>query len=309
MTKKLLSSCFTKSSVALATAVASTALTTSSFAADAKDAKEVTQTVVQEAPDSNLHGLLNLDFGDHYITPRGLDVQDQGLVFQPMLLLFWDLYKDKDGFINDVSLTTGIWNSIHSDYKGVGGTTPAWAEFDTIAGIGVKFAKNWEFDATHLMFTSPSDAFTTSQNLELNLAYHDACFGQFSINPYTKLFIELANTATVGTTQESYNIEVGMDPKYVFKSFPVTLELPSYITFPGTKFYSTSSTVGLVSTAFKATVPLTFIPQSYGHWSMYAQVAYYHLVNDGLVAGNNLLGGSYNERNLVKFSGGISIFF
>ena len=44
---------------------------------------------VVEAPEpSRFHALFKLDLSDHYITPRGLNIEDQGLIFQPLLLTF-----------------------------------------------------------------------------------------------------------------------------------------------------------------------------------------------------------------------------
>ena len=38
---------------------------------------------------SRVNGLMTFDFSGDYITPRGLHVEDEGLVTQPLWLLFW----------------------------------------------------------------------------------------------------------------------------------------------------------------------------------------------------------------------------
>jgi hypothetical protein len=38
-----------------------------------------------------VNGVMNLDFSGDYITPRGLHVEDEGLVTQPLLLVLWKL--------------------------------------------------------------------------------------------------------------------------------------------------------------------------------------------------------------------------
>ena len=58
-------------------------------------------------PPSRVHALLQLDFSDHYVT-RQMDVENEGLVFQPLFLAFWDLYSSKTGFLENVTLTTGV---------------------------------------------------------------------------------------------------------------------------------------------------------------------------------------------------------
>ena len=62
---------------------------------------------------------MTFDFSDDYITPRGLHVEDEGLVAQPLLLLFWKLHSSDQGPCPDVTLTTGVWNSFHSHMSGV----------------------------------------------------------------------------------------------------------------------------------------------------------------------------------------------
>ncbi len=53
--------------------------------------------------------------------------------------------------------------------------------------------------------------------------------------------------------------------------------------------------LAVISTEIKATTPLKFIPISYGAWSAYAGVQYYHLDNPGLEDGNQLLGNSLGD--------------
>ena len=35
-----------------------------------------------------VHALLQIDISDHYITPRGLNVENEGVIFQPLFLVF-----------------------------------------------------------------------------------------------------------------------------------------------------------------------------------------------------------------------------
>ena len=45
----------------------------------------------QDVPGSNVNVLVAWDASDHYITPRGLNVEDEGLVLQPLMLMLWKL--------------------------------------------------------------------------------------------------------------------------------------------------------------------------------------------------------------------------
>jgi hypothetical protein len=298
---------------------------TSTVRAGEPEAKSTVQAPPLEAPPLSLiHGLINLEFSNAYITPRGLDVQNKGLVLQPLFLLFFDLYSPKENFINDVSLTIGDWNSVHTAIAGSGPHPGHWNETDPLVGLTVKFFKDLQFDAFYTAFVSQVDAFKTSQNLDLKLTYHDKILNDklvkgLSINPYFEMFIETSNKATVvldsATSQRGYYFQLGVDPTYGFENFPLTIELPTYVNFPSDNFYQnfagkgSVSTVGLFTTELKGTVPLKFIPKGYGNWSVYAGVQYYYLINQGLLDGNQVLATSERKHSLWQVHGGLTIVF
>lgn len=263
-----------------------------------------------------IHALLQLDFSDHYITPRGLNVENEGLIFQPLFLVFWDLYSSKDGFLQDVSLTTGVWSSFHTRESGA--NPGHWNEFDPIAGLGFKFADYWKLDLNYTAFRSMVDSYPTSHHLEVKLGFDDSkILGAFALNPYIAFWKELENKATVAfdpaTSDESYYFTVGVNPS--FKAGPVKFEFPTYINIVDGDFYQKfdgtggGSGLAVFGTELKVSVPLTFVPKDMGFWTLYAGVKYYHLSNDGLRDGNMVLTANEHKDDLVQFHGGISIFF
>jgi hypothetical protein len=173
-------------------------------------------------------------------------------------------------------------------------------------------------------FFSQVNAFRTSQNLDLKLTYHDKFIGDkwvkgLSLNPYAEMFIETSNKATVildeANSKRGYYFQVGADPTYAFANIPLTLELPTYVNFPSDNFYQnfagkgSVSTLGLVTTELKGTVPLNFISKSYGNWSIYAGVQYYYLINKGLLDENQVLATSERKQSLWQVHGGLTIVF
>ena len=190
-------------------------------------------------------------------------------------------------------------------------TVPNWNEVDFVGGLGFTLLKDWTFGITYQYWISPVDGFDAASLLEMTFAYTDHFLedmmppGKLSLNPYMKIFIELVNKATTAT-EESFNIELGFVPKYVFDGYPLSIELPTFVTFPGDDFYSEDSVPGLVSTGLKVTAPLTFIPERYGAWKFYAGFLYYHFFNDGIVAGNLLLPPASDNRDPVQVIGGFS---
>ncbi len=276
------------------------------------------KTPIDEPPEESfIHAFLQLQLSNYYITPRGLIVEDEGLVFQPLFLLLLDLYKwGPDSIVNRIGLTVGTWNSVHSKPSPNEDTnTPYWNEFDFIAGIDMTVLKDFNLSMTYLLFISPVDDYEPPHNLEFKIAYSDhfleelTPWGKASINPYAKLFVELSNKATVSSTDSSYNFELGLTPSYVFNGYPLSIALPSFITLPGPGFYSEDGIPGVISTGVKVTAPLTFIPKRYGSWAIYGGVQYYHIYNDGIAFGNTLLPSSSTNLNPVQFLGGLTLFF
>ena len=297
-------------------ALAACAATTTPAIAGTPSSKEPA-AVTTPAPEPWVHALLQLDFSDHYITPRGLDVENKGLIFQPLFLVFWDLYSDKGGFLEDVTLTTGVWSSFHTRKSGA--NPGHWNEFDPIGGLAFKFAKYWKLETNYTAFDSMVDSYPTSSHFEAKLSFDDSslCPAGFSLNPYIAFWQELDHKATVtfnpATSNTSHYFTVGIDP--TFKIGDVKVELPNYINIVGKDFYQKfdgtggGSGVAVFGSEIKFSVPLKFIPKDLGFWSLYAGVKYYHLSNDGLRDGNQVLTAYEHKNDLVQYHGGISIFF
>ena len=132
---------------------------------------------------------------------------------------------------------------MHTAIAGSGPNPGHWNETDPLTGIMIKFLKDLQFDAFYTAFVSQVDAFRTSQNVDLKLTYHDKYLSNkvvkgLSINPYFEMFIETSNKATVAlnpaTVQREYYFQVGADPTYAFSNIPLTIEFPTYVTFPAT---------------------------------------------------------------------------
>jgi hypothetical protein len=268
-------------------------------------------------PESRVHALLQVDISSSYITPRGLNVENQGVIFQPLVLVFWDLYKNDAGFIKDVTLTTGVWNSIHT--KPSGAVASEFNETDPIVGLTFALPSGFKIDTFFTAFISQTDSYDTSTNFSLKLTYNDSAFGSFSINPFLEYWAEISEKATVvfdpATSSEGYYFVLGMNPTYQFTTIPVKVEVPLFANFVSDNFYQRfdgsdgGSGFALFSAQVKVSTPLSFIPSSYGNWTLYAGVKYYHLDNTGLLDGNQVLATAQRDKDLIQFSGGINVFF
>jgi hypothetical protein len=294
-------------------------------------------TVRADDPPSHLNQLLNLEFANEYVTPRGMIVRDTGLTFQPLELTFINLYKG-DGFINDFTADAGCWNDfgthpIARHGNGAPGST-AWTEVDPIAGVSVSFAKNFTLGVTYSAFAEQILDIGTSQNLEIKMSYDDTGYLKaFALHPYFSFWDELQSKATDADLPAaidfgggprkgakhpqpgpSYYFEFGVDPSYSFTTLAgLKLEAPCRIMFPNERFYgdyfASSSTVGLFEVGLKASVPVSFMPAGYGHWGFHVGVKLLDFVDDNLYRLNIFNQPGKNVRDTVQVYCGASVFF
>lgn len=268
-----------------------------------------------------VHGLVNFEFSNYHLTSRGINLQDEGLVFQPYVRLDWRLYKPQTiatQCINELTLMTAVWNDLDTRSSGV--RPGHWNEIDPSVGPVVKLPGDWTLESPFIAFKSETGSYPTCWAWDPRLTYHDHFWGRFSINPYVEYFQELKNKITVvlvpATSERSYYGVVGLDPTYIFQQIPLKLELPTSMLIPGENFYQRKdgtgggTDLGLFTTAIRATVPLDFMGSTYGKWSIYAGVQYDYLNNPGLLDGNEMAGAAHSrERNIVVLHGGITMKF
>jgi hypothetical protein len=308
-----------KSALAV-TALACAFFSTGSRAVAGDASDKLAKPMVEADEPLKIHVFVQNEFSDKYLTPRGLVVEDKGLVWQPLVVFLINLYSADSGFLTDATLAPGNWATVHSHRDGP--QKRNWNEDDPFVGLNLKFYKDFELDTTYTAFVSENGSFPTSTNLDVKLTYHDHFLpAGFSINPYVEYFDELTNKATVvlnsATSKKGYYFQFGIDPTYTIKTsfLPITIELPTYFSEVSDNFYQKldgtggGSGVGLFSSEIKASVPLNFIPKSYGHWTAYVGFQYDYLSNAGVLDGNSVLGTGTRTHDIYQFHSGVQIFF
>jgi hypothetical protein len=268
----------------------------------------------EDAPPSRSHALVNFEFSDKYLTPRGMIVQNEGLVFQNLVLGFFNLYGS-DAF--SATLVGGIWNCYGTEsLPASGGGSTHWYEIDPIAGMSFGIAKNFTLDVTYTAFNMQILAFPggpalgTSQHLETKLSFKDAdLLGNFALSPYISFWKELKNKAVASTDanpEESFYFDIGIAPSYTLKDLGLKLELPCRVLTADSSFYGTGagshSAIGLYELGVKASMPLKFMPAGYGSWSSHLGVRYMDFVDDNLIA-------TQGRDDTWQVYGGITTFF
>ena len=245
-----------------------------SFAGDGKDVKE-TKDIKETVKESCITGDIGVTFVSEYIS-RGLVLENQGVIAQPYLDLYFKLYEGT-GFINKVQLNVGLWSSIHSHVQPSGSTdtTRNWYEFDYTPGIAITFAKNFTFTASYFEFDSPASSFDTARSLNFNLAYDDTdLLGAFALHPHFTYLRELDAPGFAGLGPQANYYEIGLAPSHTFGI--VTLTIPLTVGLGSEGFYG-SDTYGYFSAGAQLSVPLSFIPDCYGKWTFSGGYTYYNL--------------------------------
>jgi hypothetical protein len=279
----------------------------------------------------DIHGFMDLSFKNDYITPRGLLVTNTGLTTQILTGLAFDVYKDKAGFINDISFSGGVWNDLWSEQHNP--VVDSWNEFDWFGGMNVKFAQDWTFGIQYIEFISPPHAFPgIEKNVEFSLAYDDSKWNMvLPLHPYVKLFYAASGPSTVvlGKPGGTYDVELGLVPTLDLNKsgVPLVLTAPTWVTVGPTTYWNNGATgcgasvltpcaasnAGVLSTGLTGKAPLTFIPKRFGNWYGDAGFQYYHIINDSLLLAQTITGTAATfataHRDIVVAFAGIGFGF
>ena len=300
------------SALVAATALSLGGLGSSAWAADMKPLLKAPAPPPAEPLD--IHGFVDVTFLNDYITPRGLLVNNTGLETQVLSGLVLDLYKDKTGFINDISVVGGVWNSLWSQQHDP--RVGPWNEFDWFLGVNVTYAKSWTFGAQYIEFIPPSPlSFPgTERNVEFSLSYDDTSWGwAIPFHPYVKLFWAASGPSTVVLGQKggTYDVEIGVVPTLDTKKYtgvPLVLTAPTWITVGPSGYWNRQdgttnvcgalsnapcslSNAGVVTTGIQGKLALdAIVPKRLGSWYVKAGARYYHVINDALLAAQEFTG-------------------
>jgi hypothetical protein len=269
----------TKYSIAAVCALVLGGFASSSLAGDEPSGKDSKDKVVKELPkETCITGDLGVTMPTEYIS-RGLVLENQGVIAQPYLDLYFKLYEGT-GFINKVTFNLGLWSDINSHVQNQATTVRNWYEFDYTAGFTVTMAKNFSATISYFEFDSPSSNFDTARSINLNLAYDDTdLLGAFAIHPHVTILAELNSTGFAGLDGHGYYFEAGIAPSYTIgkgSTYPVTLSAPLTVGLGDKRFYD-GDTFGYFAAGAQISVPLAFIPSCYGAWTFSGGYTWYHL--------------------------------
>lgn len=259
-----------------------------------------------EAEESGVHGFLDIEFKNDYITPRGLLVTRTGFTTQILLELNFAICKTE---MYELSWIAGVWNDLWSeqDNPHVG----AWNELDWYTGLEWIYSKNWDFRLAFTQFLSPPGNFKPENNIEAVLTYREA------FNPYIRFFWTVSGDSTVVVGGKTCYVEFGMDPAWHWGS--LTLSWPSWISIGPASFWNGGehalkhecSHFGVFSTGLSLKWPVKLLRS--GNWNFALGVQYYYLINDNLLQAQKFTLGisslKHGHRHVVVPVAGISVNF
>jgi hypothetical protein len=229
---------------------------------------------------SRISLVLGNDFTTAYFF-RGILQERNGLISQPYLEVGAKLYESEDGPISSFTLFGGTWASIHSEQTLADGNGPSSLyEQDWYAGI--KFSTGpLETKAAYYALTYPNGAFSTTQELDLTFSLNDSeWMGKFALYPSAMFAFETDLTA-FGPNRGTL-LQLGIRPTMPLiehETYPVSLAFPVNLGLGLDDYYETSSSdddlFGFLQGGFVVSVPLGFVPEKYGAWSVGAGASIY----------------------------------
>jgi hypothetical protein len=261
--------------------LAATVLLPARLSAQAVEAPPDPSAVVSTAPDDAESSRLHFAFGADYTTAyffRGFAYEDTGLIIQPWADLALDVVRAEEV---TVSLMLNTWNSFHGQATDAGTTDDFrkyWFESDIGAGISFEFA-NWSASAMYNWYTSPSDAWETTEEVMLTLAYADEEFlpGGWTLLPELVLAIETGSVANDGFRKGSF-LQLGVSPGVEFDAGSVKgldLRFPVRVGLSLSNYYEgengENDAFGFASAGAEFTLPLP-LDSSWGSWSLHAGI-------------------------------------
>jgi hypothetical protein len=242
------------------------------------------------------------------VTPRGLVVQNEGLVWQPVVGLVFPI--GDLGPVKHFTFVGGIWNSV--DTAEHDPNVGDWDEMDVFASFSGTVADVISLNLTYSPWNSPPHAFKTEHNIDLKVGFDDSkCWGTsgFSLNPYVDGFWAVAGSSTVilGRHGGTGYFEPGIAPSITLKGipqYPLSISLPIYTQIGPSTYWDATSTFGhsvfgLVSASANFSVPMSFIPARYGHWHADLGVTYDYLINNALLHAGGLASGNTNHNVII----------
>lgn len=235
---------------------------------------------------SRISGVIQADFTNAYYF-RGILQERDGFIAQPWGELYLNAYSSEEGLVRDVTFGAGVWASFHTEETLAVDGPHSLYETDWYPLISIGFAHGVSLTTTYYFYTSPNGAFQTAQELNFKLAWDDSeAFGRWAVSPWVNFAVETHNTAF--GPDEGVGVQMGVAPTLFTlgsETYPVSVSAPVELGLGIDDYYEVEGgdddMFGYLSFGLSASVPLAFVPETAGSWSL-------TLTGKGLYFGDNL---------------------
>jgi len=267
-----------------------------------------------QAREEVLDGRLGFDFTTQYFF-RGIQQENQGIIFQPWIELNTQLWKASEGE-QKVDLVFGQWNSLHDGPTGTGGVGGVWYESRFFVGAEAQVSERIQVGARLNFYSTPNGAgfargLSNVTELQVDVRFDDGStiVEDFALNPYATIAIELNNQRDGGNDEGTY-IELGIAPQFEIGSMgeaPVVLTTPVRLGLGIGDYYEqigggNDDFFGFLQVGGVATAPLEFLPAGMGPWVG-------HVGLHALLLGDNNEARNGGDSAELMFEFGMSTFF
>jgi len=240
-----------------------------------------------------LSGSAQIGVADKYIY-HGYVLENQGAIIQPEFEVLARFYSGET-VVTKASWRLYLFSSFQTHESRAEVTDAmirSWYEVQVETGIVLELAKHFTFSASYVRFESPNHAFIAANAAEFILSLDDSeWLGACALYPHVSWFRPFPG-GWASSDEGSY-FEFGIEPERSFgkSERPVTISLPIAIGL-GQKRYYLGEHFGFFSASVSVSVPLAFIPSSWGEWNLGLSGTYYRLGRNVADSSN---GGIRNE--------------
>lgn len=223
-----------------------------------------------------------LDFSNAYMF-RGLLQDDTKVILWPFAEAAAELARADDG-LQSLTLHIGTWNSLHTGATGLDAIPPElWYESDIYGTLAAGFLDGVVVSGTYMVYTSPSNRFSTIQELIFKATVDDIGTSGIGINPHALVAFELTASPGLGQADGGQNggtyLEIGATPGW--NDALVNLKFPIKLGFSLNDYYELGAVdhkFGYLSLAAVATVPFA-TGSDFGSWNVHGGVEFLSLGN------------------------------
>jgi hypothetical protein len=232
-------------------------------------------------------GALQLDLTNAYFF-RGILNERDGIIVQPWGELYVNTYASDDGLIRDVTLGFGAWASIHSEETLASESPTSVYELDLYPLVSVGLAGGLTLTTTYYFYESPNGAWSPNvEELNFKLEWDDSEVLGFPLAPWVNVAVETDGTSF--GAKSGTGIQFGVEPTVFETEGGFSVSVPVEIGLAVDNYYERPSgkedTFGYLSFGLGASMPLSFMPESAGTWTLSGSVKAFYF-GDTLAAAN-----------------------